>query len=49
MKRYFNTCRYCGANLDPNEKCDCRQQPEETARKAAGYIHYIKKDRLQTV
>lgn len=20
---YFWTCPYCGANLDPGEKCDC--------------------------
>lgn len=20
---YYNTCPVCGANLDPNEKCDC--------------------------
>jgi len=22
-KTYYWTCPYCGANLDPNEKCDC--------------------------
>ena len=21
---YYNTCPYCGANLDPNERCDCQ-------------------------
>lgn len=21
---YFTVCEYCGANLDPGEKCDCR-------------------------
>ena len=20
---YYNTCIYCGANLDPGEKCNC--------------------------
>lgn len=20
---YYHTCSYCGANLDPGEKCDC--------------------------
>lgn len=20
---YFNQCEYCGASLDPGEKCDC--------------------------
>lgn len=24
MSKYYNTCCYCGANLDPNEKCDCK-------------------------
>ena len=22
-KTYYHTCEYCGANLDPNETCDC--------------------------
>ena len=21
---YYWTCPYCGANLDPGEKCDCK-------------------------
>ena len=21
---YYRTCRFCGANLDPGERCDCR-------------------------
>lgn len=21
---YYHTCPLCGANLDPNEKCDCQ-------------------------
>lgn len=20
---FYHTCEYCGANLDPGEKCDC--------------------------
>ena len=20
---YYHTCEYCGANLDPGERCDC--------------------------
>ena len=23
---YYKTCRKCGANLDPNEKCDCEEK-----------------------
>ena len=22
---YYDTCPYCGANLDPCEKCDCQE------------------------
>ena len=25
---YYHTCPYCGANLDPDEKCDCREEKE---------------------
>lgn len=32
---YSHECEYCGANLDPGEKCDCQdkqsQRSEETA------------------
>lgn len=27
---YYNECPYCGANLDPCEKCDCRETEEKT-------------------
>ena len=27
---YYTTCPYCGAPLDPGEKCDCRE--EEAAK-----------------
>lgn len=23
---YYRTCSYCGANLDPGERCDCRDE-----------------------
>jgi hypothetical protein len=27
MNNYY-TCKYCGANLDPGEKCDCiKEEP----------------------
>lgn len=22
---YYHTCKNCGANLDPDEKCDCEK------------------------
>lgn len=25
MSRIFSTCPFCDSNLDPSEKCDCRQ------------------------
>lgn len=36
MIRYrpYWTCPYCEANLDPGERCDCRDTPEE--KKQAG-------------
>jgi len=30
---YYQTCRLCGANLDPGERCDCEK--EEPAGVAA--------------
>lgn len=30
MSRYYWTCPSCGANLDPNEKCEeCRNKKKE--------------------
>lgn len=26
---YFNKCEYCGASLDPGERCDCRMARAE--------------------
>ena len=26
MSTYYHTCPYCGAHLDPGERCDCTQQ-----------------------
>ena len=35
-KRYYYTCEYCGAHLDPGEKCNCRKAfPFLSARKGA--------------
>ena len=31
---YFNTCEYCGLNLDPGEKCDCNEERTPTPTKA---------------
>lgn len=26
---YYRVCLRCGANLDPEEKCDCQKEREE--------------------
>ena len=26
---YFRTCEHCGGNLDPGEKCDCRERKNQ--------------------
>ena len=28
---YYKTCPECDANLDPDEKCNCREEKEKTA------------------
>ena len=40
MAQYV-TCEYCGSNLDPGEKCDCRKEksaPSPPARPKKEYI-----------
>lgn len=27
---YYHTCPLCGANLDPNESCDCQKDETQT-------------------
>lgn len=29
---YFHPCPLCGANLDPNEKCNCNKTENETGQ-----------------
>lgn len=28
-KHYFKQCQYCGARLDPGERCDCKKAKGE--------------------
>lgn len=28
-KMYYKQCEYCGANLDPEEHCRCREESEQ--------------------
>lgn len=30
--RYFRPCPYCGANLDPGERCECQDKKEQVNR-----------------
>lgn len=30
---FYKTCPFCGANLDPGEKCDCRDTEKEEEEK----------------
>lgn len=32
---YFNTCPYCGSNLDPGEPCDCKGEIQQELAAAA--------------
>lgn len=29
---FYKVCPYCGANLDPGEKCDCQDKEEPVKR-----------------
>lgn len=29
---HYNVCPNCGGNLDPGEKCDCRNEKQEDSR-----------------
>ena len=31
----YRTCPYCGANLDPCERCDCQDEKKEAAPAAS--------------
>ena len=30
---YYNECTFCGCNLDPGERCECRDEKEKKKRK----------------
>lgn len=33
----FKQCEFCGANLDPNEKCDCQKKLKASEEKEITY------------
>ena len=41
---YYNVCPKCGANLDPGEKCDCKDS-RKTEKKAVKNVNKKKKAR----
>lgn len=32
---YYRICEYCGAALDPSERCDCEEQKQEKEKQTA--------------
>ncbi len=43
----YRTCPFCGANLDPGERCDCQEEkrpimrePQQTAREKVAHSVY---------
>lgn len=44
---YWHVCPYCGAYLDPGERCDCRQSEQPAARRSADNEEGEKKDSKQ--
>ena len=43
MPDYYNVCPYCGANLDPDEKCDCNKKYEMEMKKVEKMLTIPKK------
>lgn len=33
----YEVCRYCGAHLDPGEKCDCQKEEQKNIRMIEQY------------
>lgn len=42
---YYHTCPDCGSNLDPGERCDCREQIGRLPERApCSRLHDAKQD-----
>ena len=37
MSTYYWTCPYCGANLDPGERCDCKESTDSGSPESTNY------------
>lgn len=42
---YYETCPYCGANLDPGETCDCLSIPNDEHYREVDTDENIKEDK----
>lgn len=36
---YYDTCPFCGANLDPGERCDCMSEPQSADESGTAEEH----------
>ncbi|MTK05672.1 MAG: hypothetical protein F8N38_01100 [Hungatella sp.] len=44
---YYKKCPCCGANLDPNEKCDCLDQENNQKREESNYDNNSRYQRIR--
>lgn len=49
MSKYYNTCEYCGANLDPCEACDCCRNVAKTNGAYKSFRPSESSDELYTI
>lgn len=46
---YYKVCPYCGATLDPGEKCECRSEEAKRQRRIAEqqeeFLSKVKKEK----
>lgn len=43
----YHTCAICGANLDPGEPCDCREEKERERKKMQNRFRVGKNGQMQ--
>lgn len=41
----YRTCEHCGANLDPDERCDCRDKLEQREEELQKMVEVDKRDK----
>lgn len=42
---YCKECPYCGANLDPGERCACREEPAEEKLQSVKITYQARNER----